>query len=199
MSDKLVWIDAHRAPGEEAKEKVTAALESGADAVLVSPENVDRVRELGKITVSFSGWQSGHPDDRYRLRRRRYGLPASGAGLIRGPRDGEKAEGQGARACRFRPAGRQGIRAARRKAGQGLRLPDHRGKGLESDPTGEPDRGIGGAGVKIIAKARDIDEASVALQTLEKGADGVLIEVDDPIKIREITRAIIDKAGRRCA
>ena len=33
-----------------------------------------------------------------------------------------------------------------------------------------------GSGAKIIAKARDIDEASVALQTLEKGADGVLIE-----------------------
>jgi 3-dehydroquinate synthase II len=53
--------------------------------------------------------------------------------------------------------------------------------------------GAGGSGVKIIAKARDIDEAAVALQTLEKGADGVLIATEDTRKIREIVRAITAK------
>jgi 3-dehydroquinate synthase II len=53
--------------------------------------------------------------------------------------------------------------------------------------------GAGGSGAKIIAKARDIDEAAVALQTLEKGADGVLIATEDTRKIREIVQAITAK------
>ncbi|HTX43562.1 MAG TPA: 3-dehydroquinate synthase II, partial [Methanocella sp.] len=50
-----------------------------------------------------------------------------------------------------------------------------------------------GTPVKIIAKAENLDEASVALQTLEKGADGVLIRTDDPSKIRGIAKAITSR------
>jgi 3-dehydroquinate synthase II len=49
--------------------------------------------------------------------------------------------------------------------------------------------------VKIIAKARDLNEASVALQTLEKGAHGVLVDTDDIKAIREISNAVSSKKG----
>ncbi len=59
LCNKLVWVDADERTWGEAKEKVTAALESCANAVLVAPENIDRARELGRITVASAG---GHPD-----------------------------------------------------------------------------------------------------------------------------------------
>ena len=37
---------------EEIKPRITTALESGFDCVLVDNENIDRVRELGKIKVA---------------------------------------------------------------------------------------------------------------------------------------------------
>ena len=48
--------------------------------------------------------------------------------------------------------------------------------------------------MKIIAKAENVDEATVVLQTLEKGADGILIKAKEPVKIREIAKAV---AARR--
>ena len=47
---------------EEIKPRITTALESGFDCVLVDNENIDRVRELGKIKVACFGAVLGKED-----------------------------------------------------------------------------------------------------------------------------------------
>ncbi len=192
MSDKLVWIDA-QGSWKGAKEKVTGALESGAGAVLVSRENVDRVRELGKITVLS---QDGNPDIRV------IGIGSEGDGTLFLPQDLNSSEdlamakalkAQGIITAAFvRLDGKEYERLAA-KMGKVCDYLIIEGKDWKVIPLENLIAELSGAGAKILAKARDIDEASVALQTLEKGADGILVEVDDPVKIREITRAISTK------
>ncbi|HPM26214.1 MAG TPA: 3-dehydroquinate synthase II, partial [Methanothrix sp.] len=47
---------------EEIKPRITTALESGFDCVLVDRENIERVRELGKIRVACFGAERGSED-----------------------------------------------------------------------------------------------------------------------------------------
>ena len=47
---------------EEIKPRITTALESGFDCVLVDTENIERVRELGKIRVACFGAEKGSED-----------------------------------------------------------------------------------------------------------------------------------------
>jgi 3-dehydroquinate synthase II len=58
---KEKWLMAE-GPWQEIKPMITTALESGFDCVLVDRENVDRVRELGKILVACFGAESGTED-----------------------------------------------------------------------------------------------------------------------------------------
>ncbi|CAJ37912.1 3-dehydroquinate synthase II [Methanocella arvoryzae] len=192
MSDKLVWIDA-QGSWNGAKEKVTGALESGANAVLVSPENVERVRELGKMTVAAA---EGNPDIRV------IGIGSEGDGTLFLPHDLNSSEdmatakalkAQGTTTAAYvRLAGKEYEQFAARMG----KLCDYliiEGDDWKVIPLENLIAELGGSGTKILAKARDIDEASVALQTLEKGADGVLVDVDDPLKVREIARAVSTK------
>lgn len=49
---KLFWVSANgEAPWEQRKETVTAALEAGADAILVNDDEADKVKELGNIDI----------------------------------------------------------------------------------------------------------------------------------------------------
>lgn len=192
MSDKLVWIDA-QGSWKGAKEKVTGALESSANAVLVSPESVDRVRELGKIMVIST---DGNPDVRA------IGIGSEGDGTLFLPHDLNESEdlamakalkAQGLQTAAFvRLAGKEYERFAS-KMGKVCDYLIIEGEDWKVIPLENLIAELGGAGAKIIAKAKDIDEASVALQTLEKGADGILVDVDEPAKIREIARAISAK------
>ncbi|MCD1295185.1 3-dehydroquinate synthase II [Methanocella sp. CWC-04] len=197
MSDnKLVWIDIFNDPWVKAKEKVTNALESGAYAVLVRGDNIPRVRELGKITAASN---TDAPDIFV------IGIGSEGDGTLFLPDDLERSEDI-ARIRELKSKGHIVAEYVRLEGKQYERLAAMAGKLCDylivegTDwkviPLENLIAELSGSDVKIIAKARNIDEASVALQTLEKGADGVLLEEEDPSKIREITRAISSKQGR---
>ena len=193
MSDKLVWVDADERTWGKAKDKVTTALESSANAVLVAPENVDRVRELGKITVAS---KDGNPDVIV------VGQGGEGDGTLFLPKSlddsedvaaAKKLKANGAAVAAFvRLEGKEYEKLAVMLG----RICDYliiEGKDWKVIPLENLIAEMCGSGAKIIMKARNIDEASVALQTLEKGADGVLVDTDDAGKIREIARAVSAK------
>jgi len=48
--------------------------------------------------------------------------------------------------------------------------------------------------VAIIAGVQDADEAKLAIETLEHGADGVLIDTDDPSEIKRIV-GVVERSG----
>ncbi len=196
MSEKLVWVDALSGKWAQAKEKVTSALETGAGAVLVSPENIDHVRELGKIKIVS-------PADHADIVLLGYG--AEGDGSIPIPEDLEKS----VELTRAKSLKSKGLAVAAFVRLEGKRYEqlaailgkvcDYliiEGKDWKVIPLENLIAELQGTGVRIIAKARNIDEASVALQTLEKGADGILIDTDDIAKIREISQALSSKSTR---
>ena len=49
---------------------------------------------------------------------------------------------------------------------------------------------FGGSGTKVFAVASSVDEASLFLTTMEKGVDGIVIDVDDPLMISKFNRLI---------
>ncbi len=49
---------------------------------------------------------------------------------------------------------------------------------------------FGGSDTKVFAVATTVDEASLFLTTMEKGVDGIVIDVDDPLMISKFNRLI---------
>ena len=49
---------------------------------------------------------------------------------------------------------------------------------------------FGGSGTKVFAVASSVDEASLFLTTMEKGVDGIVIDVDDPLMISKFNKLI---------
>jgi 3-dehydroquinate synthase II len=51
---------------------------------------------------------------------------------------------------------------------------------------------FGGSGTKVFASAKTVEEASLFLTTMEKGVDGVVIDVDNPLMISKFNKIIND-------
>lgn len=51
---------------------------------------------------------------------------------------------------------------------------------------------FGGSGTKVFASAKTVEEASLFLTTMEKGVDGIVIDVDDPLMISKFNKIIND-------
>lgn len=196
MSDtKIVWVDTFRDSWSEAKEKIKNALESGAEAALTKGENVSRVRELGKIKVV-----SNSADADILL----VGIGSEGDGTLHLPENLDNSEDL-AKARDLKSKNKTVAALVNMEGKQYERLAVKLGNVCDyliiegSDwkviPLENLIAELGSTSVRLIARARNIDEASVALQTLEKGADGVLIDIDDPSKIREITRSVTTKSA----
>jgi 3-dehydroquinate synthase II len=190
---KLVWVDVFEDPWSKAKEKVTAALEAGADAIVANAEYADKVRELGKIKVVGFDPQADILT---------VGIGSEGDGTIALPEKIESSEDL--RAAKKLKADGKVVAAFVRLQGKKYenlasllgKVCDYlviEGKDWKVIPLENLIAELQGSSVKILAKAENIDEASVALQTLEKGADGILIRADDPMKIRSIAKAITAK------
>ncbi len=191
--NKLVWVDIHAYPWSKAKEETTAALEAGADAMLVSAEYADKVRELGRIKiVSF-----GEGADVLTV-----GIGSEGDGTVALPQKLEdskdlamvkKLKAKGKPVAAFvRLQGKQYERLAV-LLGKACDYLVIEGKDWKVIPLENLIAELQGAQVKINAKAENDDEAAVALHPLEKGAAGSLVRTEDPSKIRSIAKAITSK------
>jgi 3-dehydroquinate synthase II len=191
--NKLVWVDINEYPWSKAKEETTAALEAGADAMLVSAELADKVRELGRIKiVSF-----GDSADVLTV-----GIGSEGDGTVALPQKLDDSKDL-AMVNKLKPKGKPIAAFVRLQGKQYERLAVMLGKACDYlviegrdwkvIPLENLIAELQGSQVKIIAKAENLDEASVALQTLEKGADGILIRTDDPSMVREIAKAVTSK------
>ncbi|WP_174590959.1 3-dehydroquinate synthase II [Methanocella conradii] len=191
--NKLVWVDIHEFSWSKAKDELTAALEAGADAVLAGAEQVDKVRELGRIKIV-----STVEDADIIL----VGVGSEGDGTVALPKRLEDSmdlaavkklkEECKATAAFVRLEGKEYERLAV-KLGKACDYLIIEGKDWKVIPLENLIAELQGSPVKIIAKAENVGEASVALQTLEKGADGILISTDDPLKVRDIAKAVTSR------
>ncbi|MDD4332334.1 MAG: 3-dehydroquinate synthase II [Methanosarcinaceae archaeon] len=192
MEKKSVWIKADEGGWEMQKERVTTGLESGADFVLVNAKDVKKVRELGTILVAaFSGEQ------------------ASGADVTV---IGKGGEGDGTKALPSEFAKASDFKATLLLAEKGLSLGSYvliknqhyehfaaeigkkcdyliiAAKDWKVIPLENLIAELQQQKVRLIFGVKSAAEAKLAFQTLEGGADGVLLDSADPDEIKKTVR-----------
>jgi len=192
LKKKSVWIKADDGGWEQQKERVTTGLESGADCILVNPGDVGKVRELGNIPVATFGRDN-----------------KSGADIIV---VGKRGEGDGTKPLPLETQGSLDINAAtvlRDKevaVGGYVIIRDKRYENFAAElgkvcdflivtgtdwkviPLENLIAELQRYDVKIIFGVKTAEEARLAFQTLETGADGVLL---DSGNIQEIKDTIL--------
>ena len=201
---RSVWLKADDSVGdwESRKRRITAGLEAGVDWVLCDESDVARVRELGAVSVA------AFADD---------GVDVIGD-IESGERDativGKDSEGDGTVDLPADFSGSADLSALRRDeaAGAYVRIFNDDFEQFAEEAAAAADYTIVvgedwtiiplenliariGDETELIAGVESAAEAKTAFETLETGADGVLLDSDDPDEIRE-TVEIRDDADR---
>ncbi len=192
--EKAVWIKADSRAWEENKPRITTGLESGADAIFLNPEDVQKVKELGNIkTVA----QSDEAD------------------IIV---VGKNSEGDGTKKLPTELANSEDISEARRLTRDGKSVAGYvviknkkyeqfaleLGKSCDylvvigTDwkviPLENLIAGLQKLDVEIIAGVQNAEEAKLALETLEHGSDGVLLDTGNLSEIKKVI-AVRNRSG----
>jgi len=178
---KSVWIKADTGSWEEKKQRITAALESGVDCILASAEDVDKIRELGSIKIAAPS-------------------PEADILLIRGEGDGthplpedfkdskdfqQAQEAEAEKACYVVIRDKRYEEFAAFLGG----VSDYLvviGTDWKVIPLENLIAGLQKLDVEIIAGVQNAEEAKLALETLEHGSDGVLLDTDNPSEIKKV-------------
>ncbi|WP_122089427.1 3-dehydroquinate synthase II [Halalkalicoccus subterraneus] len=207
---RSVWLKADDAVGdwETRKRRITAGLEAGVDWVLVDEDDVERVRELGSVNVAaFRSGGDVHVMDAEESETE----PDPDAVVV-----GKKGEGDGTVDLPEDFSGSADLSALRREAelatGAYIRIFDEYYESFAEQAAEEADYTVVvgedwtiiplenliariGEETELIAGVQSAEEARTAFETLELGADAVLLDSDDPDTIRE-TVAVRDSAER---
>ena len=178
---RSIWVRADwDAPWGKRKRFVTAALEAGATAVVTLPEEAASTRELGAITVAAS-------------------QPASGVDIImlsvskvaeveRAISSAEKLRQQKKKVAILVEIADKELERAAVKAGKAADFVIAVGRDWKVIPLENLIAELHRADVKILAGVKNADEAKTAVETLEIGADGVLLDPREngPDEIRKV-------------
>ena len=199
MKSKTTWIKADAGNWDAQKDRITTSLESGVECVLTSADHIEKVRELGDIRVAspLPRDVSEMPD-----------IVVVGVG----------GEGDGTNPLPTDLTGSMDIITAQKLSSEGKtvagyvvilnkeyerfaaelgRVCDYLivvGTDWKVIPLENLIAGLFEEDVKIIAGVRDSEEAKVAIETLEHGSDGILIDTDDLSEIKRIT-GTVEHAG----
>jgi 3-dehydroquinate synthase II len=193
---RAVWLKADDSVGdwETRKRRITAGLEAGVDWVLVDQEDVARVRELGRVNVAaFAG------DDVHVIDEAEEEEAEPDAVVV-----GKHGEGDGTVDLPSDFSGSADLTTLRRTEGPSGAYVRVLGPGYEElaeEAAHEADYTIVvgedwsiiplenliariGEETDLVAGVQTAEEARTAFETLEIGADAVLLDTDDPDEIR---------------
>ena len=194
---RAVWLKADDSVGdwEQRKRRITAGLEAGVDWVLVDQQDVAKVRELGRVDVAaFAG------DDVHVIDDAEPGEEAEPDAIV----VGKHGEGDGTVDLPADFSGSADLTTLRRTEGTTGAYVRVLGPGYEElaeEAARDADYTVVvgedwsiiplenliariGDETDIIAGVRSAAEAETAFETLETGADAVLLDADDPEEIR---------------
>jgi len=193
---RAVWLKADDDVGdwEARKQRITAGLEAGVDWVLVDEQDIERVRSLGSVNVAAFAGEDVHVMDAE-------GDDGDADATI----VGKDAEGDGTVELPPDLSGSADLSALRRADGHvtggyvEIRSKEYEAFAEEVARDAEYTIVVGedwqiiplenliariGDETTLIAGVRNAQEAQTAFETLELGADGVLLDTDDPDEIR---------------
>jgi 3-dehydroquinate synthase II len=193
-NEKAVWIKADGGNWDENKPLVTTGLESGADCVLLKAEDVAKAKELGNIRVAAPGNEADIVV---------VGIAGEGDGTKPLPSDLSGSEDI-AKANQLVREGKTvaGFVIIKNKKYEQFALElgkscDHLiviGTDWKVIPLENLIAGLQTLDVEIIAGVRNADETKLALETLEHGSDGVLLDTGNLSEIKNVI-AVRDRAG----
>jgi len=208
---RTVWIKADDAVGDwetrTRKQRITTAIEAGVDWVLVDEADVDRVRELGEINVAAFRSDADMLDE---------AEPAGEGAAADAYFVGKDGEGDGTVDLPADFAGSADLSTLRRgrtgPQGAYVRIFDENYEAFAEAAAEDADYTavIGedwtiiplenliariGEETDLLAGVTAAEEAQTAFETLELGADGVLLDTDNPDEIRN-TVEVRDAAER---
>ncbi|CAI49210.1 3-dehydroquinate synthase, type II [Natronomonas pharaonis DSM 2160] len=198
---RSVWLKADDAVGdwEARKRRITAGLEAGVDWVLVDERDVSRVRELGQVNVAaFAG------DDVHVMDAEEQPDAEPDAVIV-----GKEGEGDGTVDLPSDFSGSADLTTLRRAeapAGAYVRILDQDYESFAETAAVDADYTIVigddwqiiplenliariGDETDLIAGVQTAEEAETAFETLELGADAVLLDTDNPDEIRATVEA----------
>ncbi|MFB6128619.1 MAG: 3-dehydroquinate synthase II [Halorhabdus sp.] len=203
---RSVWLKADDTVGdwEARKRRITAGLEAGVDWVLVDEHDVDRVRELGEVNVAAFAGDDVHVMDAE-------GTAESTADAVIVGKDGE---GDGTVGLPSDFSGSADLSALRSGGADGgyVHIFDEDYEAFAEAVAEDADYTMVvaedwqiiplenliarvGDETELIAGVRTAEDARTAYETLEIGADAVLLDTDNPDEIRE-TCEVRDAVGR---
>jgi 3-dehydroquinate synthase II len=192
--DKTVWIKADNESWEENKPRVTTGLESGADCILLNPDDAPKVKELGNIKTAAPG---GEADIIV------VGKGSEGDGTKKLPLDASNSADI-AEAQRLTREGKTvaGYVVIKNKKYEQFAVELGKscdylvviGTDWKVIPLENLIAELQKLDVEIIAGVRNAEEAKLALETLEHGSDGVLVDTGDISEIKKIV-AVRDRSG----
>ncbi len=191
---KEIWIKADDEAGtwDEKKSRITAGLESGVDGVLVEEADIEKVKELGRIKIAAfaSDESTGEGEADIAV----YGKGSEGDGTKSIPTEIGESSVLGALK-----------RTSDSKVNAGAGYVEIRGKEYEQFAVNIADycdyvivigkdwkiipleniiAELQKKEAKVIAGVQNAEEARTAFETLEYGADGVMLDTDDPSEIK---------------
>jgi 3-dehydroquinate synthase II len=187
---KEKWLMANVGSWNEIKPRITTALESGFDCVLVDSDHVKRVNELGGIKTACFCAERGLQDILV------IGKNGEGDGSIRLPSDfGSSMDIALAKNIEGPKAGYVVV-AGKNYEQFAVELGKHVdyllviGTDWKVIPLENMIAGLQGVRVKIISGVMSAEEAELALGTLEQGADGVLLDSSDLSEIKRVQKVV---------
>jgi len=199
MKSKTTWIKADAGNWDAQKDRITTSLESGVECVLTSEDYIAKVRELGDILVAspLPREVSEMPDIVV------VGVGGEGDGTNPLPTDltgsmdiitAQKLSSEGKTVAGYVVIQNKEYERFAAELGRVCDYLVVVGTDWKVIPLENLIAGLFEENVEIIAGVRDSDEAKVALETLEHGSDGILIDTDDPSEIKRIT-GTVERAG----
>lgn len=197
---KQVWYKADEGDWDDRLPRITAAIESGVDFVLVDEDDVGRVRELGDVGVAAfvddaSEIGGDEEDGEAKPDVAVVGKHAEGDGTAEFPPDlGGSSDlmtvrqmENGESASYVEISGKKYERLAA-KMGEYADYVVVIGEDWKIIPLENLIADLQEEDALIVAGVDSAEEAKTAFETMETGADGVLLETDDPSEIKETVR-----------
>ncbi|HEX7628074.1 MAG TPA: 3-dehydroquinate synthase II [Candidatus Methanoperedens sp.] len=190
---RSVWIKADASSWEENKPLVTTGLESGADTVFLNADDIPKVRELGNIKIAAPSEDADIVV---------VGKDSEGDGTTKLPdyansKDIAKAQEltrEGKTVAGYVVIKNKKYEQFAVELGKSCDYLVVIGTDWKVIPLENLIAGLQKLDVEIIAGVRNAEEAKLALETLEHGSDGVLLDTDNLSEIKKVT-AVRDRSG----
>jgi 3-dehydroquinate synthase II len=190
MKEKEIWIKADTGTWEEKKSRITSGLESGVDGVLVEKEDAAKVKELGRIKIAAFTPESEEGEADIVV----YGKGSEGDGTK--PIPAEISESSVLGALKSSSKVNAGYVEIRGKAYEqfAVHIADYCnyviviGTDWKIIPLENIIAELQHKDAEVIAGVQSAEEARTAFETLEYGADGVLLDTDDPSEIKRAVK-----------